>query len=717
MLMLKLGKYFEIVLSITIFLLLYSGILGINYFISLEISDDAHAMQLASRQTRLSQQILAELYATRDNLEAGTSIEAPILELTQSFRQFDEVLDSFIYGGELIGAGQNQDNFLINADYAEVNRSLLNQIETLWRPYRARISPVMYSIYTENFDLEKTLGKTEVAISSARETNPEMLKLLNEFTDTVDALGKDKVERLQIIQGIGIAIAIIYFSILMLYFVRKLGRSDRAAESARGETEEILATVNEGLFLLDKDLNLGSQHSKILCSMFNSKELAGSNFIELIRPMVSDKTLNTTTEFLSLMFEEHVQASLIQSLNPLNEVEMHIPKNEYELEKKHYCFQFSPVEKKGQLLDILVSITDITERVQLKNELDVSNKNSSQEVALLLSIIHIKPELLAEGLASTKRGLAEINELLKTPATKTEQLWKKHLKIGRIAHRVKGDCAAIEMMSIADAMHELEDTLDEIKEKGSITGNDFLPIALKLDLLHKQIQLVQNAIERINGLRKAMKKTARGENKEPEKKTSKRERKKENPWGEMISNLAESIAKQYQKELKVDMSELDPRIIPLEKQARIRDAVVQLIRNASVHGIESPEDRVNAGKPLEGRIDIYSKSTEKSDAIYIRDDGRGIALDQIKSVLKKQGTLNEAELNELEPKELIRMLFKPGFSTKQTVDINAGRGIGLDLVKSSVESCGAKLSLKFKSGAFTEFKITIPKKAELSEVI
>lgn len=715
--MLKLGKYFEIVLSITIFLLLYSGILGINYFISLEISDDAHAMQLASRQTRLSQQILAELYATRDNLEAGTSIEAPILELTQSFRQFDEVLDSFIYGGELIGAGQNQDNFLINADYAEVNRSLLNQIETLWRPYRARISPVMYSIYTENFDLEKTLGKTEVAISSARETNPEMLKLLNEFTDTVDALGKDKVERLQIIQGIGIAIAIIYFSILMLYFVRKLGRSDRAAESARGETEEILATVNEGLFLLDKDLNLGSQHSKILCSMFNSKELAGSNFIELIRPMVSDKTLNTTTEFLSLMFEEHVQASLIQSLNPLNEVEMHIPKNEYELEKKHYCFQFSPVEKKGQLLDILVSITDITERVQLKNELDVSNKNSSQEVALLLSIIHIKPELLAEGLASTKRGLAEINELLKTPATKTEQLWKKHLKIGRIAHRVKGDCAAIEMMSIADAMHELEDTLDEIKEKGSITGNDFLPIALKLDLLHKQIQLVQNAIERINGLRKAMKKTARGENKEPEKKTSKRERKKENPWGEMISNLAESIAKQYQKELKVDMSELDPRIIPLEKQARIRDAVVQLIRNASVHGIESPEDRVNAGKPLEGRIDIYSKSTEKSDAIYIRDDGRGIALDQIKSVLKKQGTLNEAELNELEPKELIRMLFKPGFSTKQTVDINAGRGIGLDLVKSSVESCGAKLSLKFKSGAFTEFKITIPKKAELSEVI
>jgi len=282
---------------------------------------------------------------------------------------------------------------------------------------------VIYSIYDDNFDREKILDRADISLKVAQETNPEILEKLNQFTLALEALGQRKVERLQLIQGLGIGIAIVYFFALMFYFIRRLSNSDHAAESARRETEEILTTINEGLFLLDKKLTIGSQHSKALCSLFNIEKPADSNFLELIQPMVSEKTFATAKEFLGLMFEDHVEPSLIQSLNPLNVVEMHIAQAKGKFETKYYSFQFFPVEKEGKLLHILVSIIDISERIQLENELDKSRKQSSQEVELLLSILHIKPELLASGLSSTEKGLSEINLILKSSSNSdSEQL-------------------------------------------------------------------------------------------------------------------------------------------------------------------------------------------------------------------------------------------------------------------------------------------------------
>lgn len=711
----KRGKYFEIIASIAVFLALDASILGFNYFISLQLTDDAHALQLASRQTRLSQQIMSELYVVQDALEAGENIEGPVLQLTQSFRQFDEVLDSFIYGGELIGVGQGQDSLLVDTNYARVNLDLLKQIEAEWRPYRARISPVMYSIYGDNFDAQKTSEKTATAIAVARATNPGMLELLNEFSVAVERLGKNKVERLQLIQAVGIGIAITYFFILMFYFIRKLRRSDRAAETARGETEEILATVTDGLFLLDKDMIVGSQHSASLCRMLNQKDVAGVDFLKLIKPMVSAKTLSTTKEFLELMFADHVQPSLIQSLNPLDQVEMQIVENDGTFVHRHFTFSFSPVEDKGRLAHVLVSIIDITDRINLEAELDQSRQQATKQLDMLMSVIHVKPELLATGLQSTEQGLAKINELLKEPTSREDQLWKKHRNIGRIAHRIKGDCSAIELHSLANSMHEMEDELEKISEKtknsgSKLSGNDFLPVVLKMNQTHQQIQSLRSAISLLQGLQGAIDSNDADQSEQPEVKNAV-EAAIENPaedWSSMISRLAEGIANQYNKELNVDLDDLHFDKVSDDNFAQIKDVLLQLVRNAAVHGIEKPEIRVSSGKQSKGTIRIYSGKDKKGRFICVHDDGRGIHLNEIRDQLIADQTMTAEEIDSLKPKELLKTLFKPGFSTADKVDMNAGRGIGLDLVKSSLDDCGAKLGLTFKPGLYTEFKIRLP---------
>jgi two-component system chemotaxis sensor kinase CheA len=717
---LKLGKYLDILLSMAIFLVIYSCVLGLNYLISLQLTDDAHALQLASRQTRLNQQIISELYAIEDALETDKSIDNPVLLLTQTYRQFDEVLNSFIYGGELIGAGQGQDSLLIDTNYAQVNIELLKQIEIEWNIYSKAINPVIYSIYEDEFIKEDVLKDTISAIASGRQANAKMLQLLSDFSVAVEDLGRSKVERLQFIQTAGITVAVIYFFILMFYFIRKLASSDSAAAIAQKEVEEILATVSDGLFLVNKDMVVGSQYSASLSTLLNKHDIAGTNFFTLIKPMVSEKTLRTSSEFMEMMFADHVEPSLIQSLNPLNQVEMQISQTDGSFEQRHFTFSFSPVSDHGQLSHLLVSIVDITERINLEIELDQSRQNSNKQLDMLMSVIHVNPTLLATGIRSTEQGLEKINELLRTPANNDAQLWKKHRDIARIAHRIKGDCAAIELNYLADTMHDMEDELERISHNGNILGNDFLPITVKLTHIHSQLDSLRSAIYTLKGIQGAI-----GESHTSSTLTNNDEvnssqlrvvdaeshagiNQQVAQWPKLISKLAADIAHQYDKKVWVDTKQLNLHNIPLENFAAIKDVLIQLVRNAAVHGIENPDARAAKGKRVTGRITIYSGEDKRGLFVGVHDDGRGIHLKEIREKLIKNQALSVSEVKNLSQKQLLKYLFEQGFSTADTVDMNAGRGIGLDLVKSNIDAAGAKLGLNFKPDSFTEFKIRFP---------
>jgi two-component system chemotaxis sensor kinase CheA len=100
--------------------------------------------------------------------------------------------------------------------------------------------------------------------------------------------------------------------------------------------------------------------------------------------------------------------------------------------------------------------------------------------------------------------------------------------------------------------------------------------------------------------------------------------------------------------------------------------LVHLVRNAIDHGIETPAERRAVGKPADGMLRIVASQEGNSIVIRIQDDGRGIALDKVKAKALARGLVSEAELSSMEPREIINLIFLPGFSTAETVtDVSA----------------------------------------------
>jgi two-component system chemotaxis sensor kinase CheA len=135
--------------------------------------------------------------------------------------------------------------------------------------------------------------------------------------------------------------------------------------------------------------------------------------------------------------------------------------------------------------------------------------------------------------------------------------------------------------------------------------------------------------------------------------------------------------------------------------------LLHLIRNAADHGIESPEERVAAGKPAEGRILLSATRERNSVALRVTDDGRGIDRKLILAKARREGAAVE-EIDTLTDDLLVRVLARPGFSTAQSVSDVSGRGVGVDVAMTRVRALGGTLEVRSDLGRGSTFLIRVP---------
>ena len=173
-----------------------------------------------------------------------------------------------------------------------------------------------------------------------------------------------------------------------------------------------------------------------------------------------------------------------------------------------------------------------------------------------------------------------------------------------------------------------------------------------------------------------------------------------NRFPRMVRDTAMSLDKLVHLEIHGAETELDRTIID-----DIADPLVHLLRNAIDHGIEPVDERIKKGKPKVGRITLQAYQTGNHVIIEVSDDGRGLNLEQIKSKLQQQGLLHELDL---EPKEVANLIFTPGFSTSDNVTDLSGRGVGLDVVRNSIETLGGSIDFFSRPSTGTTFKISLP---------
>lgn len=145
--------------------------------------------------------------------------------------------------------------------------------------------------------------------------------------------------------------------------------------------------------------------------------------------------------------------------------------------------------------------------------------------------------------------------------------------------------------------------------------------------------------------------------------------------------------------------------------------VVQIIRNAVVHGIEKPAARKIAGKSETGSILIKTERIDNNLVLEIADDGRGIDVEKIKSIVKEKQYLKEEEINHLNDNEALGLIFIPGFTSIKNADKNSGRGVGLDIVKNNLKAIGGNVNIKTEPGKATKFRLEVPVEIITTEVL
>jgi len=171
----------------------------------------------------------------------------------------------------------------------------------------------------------------------------------------------------------------------------------------------------------------------------------------------------------------------------------------------------------------------------------------------------------------------------------------------------------------------------------------------------------------------------------------------------MIRDLARDNGKKINLVIKGEGIELDRTILD-----EIGDPLVHLLRNAVDHGVETPEIRQANGKPVEGTVDLIAERTRNHVLITVRDDGKGIDPQAMRNAAVRKGLKTKEEVDKLDEKEAINLLFLAGLSTAEKITNVSGRGVGMDVVKSTIDKLNGTIEIFSEIGKGSTFNLRLP---------
>jgi two-component system chemotaxis sensor kinase CheA len=176
-----------------------------------------------------------------------------------------------------------------------------------------------------------------------------------------------------------------------------------------------------------------------------------------------------------------------------------------------------------------------------------------------------------------------------------------------------------------------------------------------------------------------------------------------NRFPRMVRDLAKSLDKKIEFIITGAETELDRTVID-----EIGDPLVHLLRNAVDHGIETVPERIAAGKPETGTLYLRAFHSGNHVIVEIEEDGRGINAEKVLNTAIKRGLVTQEQAASLKEEEIYMLLFKAGFSTADQISDISGRGVGLDVVKSKIESLGGSVYVQSKLGQGSKFTVQLP---------
>jgi chemotaxis protein histidine kinase CheA len=266
----------------------------------------------------------------------------------------------------------------------------------------------------------------------------------------------------------------------------------------------------------------------------------------------------------------------------------------------------------------------------------------------------------------------------------------------RLTHAIKGDAALLELDFVGDKAEVMEDQVRALLAQEEVQGEDFLTLTLRYADLRTAVEELRAAVGRLQDFRHVLPGLPAQD---------------DGPagfLGQSLRGLAERLAARDEKRVEVRFSGLSLDSLPEAFRKPVKDCLVQLLRNAVRHGIESPDRRQAAGKPAQGALDLELRLEAGWYTAALRDDGAGIDLERVRSRALDLGLVTGEAALRMAPRHLVPFIFHPGFSTAEITDEVAGKGIGMSLVRQTVKGLGGRIGVQTNPGRGSEFRLTWP---------
>jgi two-component system chemotaxis sensor kinase CheA len=459
--------------------------------------------------------------------------------------------------------------------------------------------------------------------------------------------------------------------------------------AAKQQTDTIMANVKEGIFLLDKDLRLGSEYSRELEHIFGVKSLENTQFLDLLRDKTEKKIHAAVGDYLDMFFKPDINTELLEEINPLERAALHFRESDFGFITRHLEFTFTPIGGEDGKTNILGTVKDVTEEVELAHKLQVQETRTKKQTEQLFQIINIGPDMLTEFILDAEVEVENVNRLLQSDEKDYGVIINS---IYQSVHAIKGNAVLLGLSNFSQKLHGIEDEINKLKET-DLTWNDLLHLTIRLTEIKNEINDIRDLIKRVLDFRS-------------DAKIQKIEQK--DLLQSAVQRTIDVMCKDSGKTVRLEMDGFDSRMITAKQRKVVKDVLIQLTRNALVHGIESSAQRQKAGKNRAGTVTITSSVQHGNLTISFKDDGQGLNAESIKQKAKEIEAFKSMDLDRLPDRKLLSLVFHPRFSTAGETTLSAGRGIGLNLVKSKIEEHGGSLKVRSASGKSCEFIFSLP---------
>jgi len=457
------------------------------------------------------------------------------------------------------------------------------------------------------------------------------------------------------------------------------------------ERDEIAAmkdTMQIGLFFMDKNYIIQDHYSRYLETMLSEQNLFGKVFTDIISDSVSKSELEAIKDYFNMILERSYDQDMLDDINPLNQIR-YVNRNFEGI--KVLQFAFTTVERGHGEVFILVTVYDITIRVELQQRLAEEESRRQEEMQSVFELINVEPDVFSDFLEDMEFEFGSIEKIQKDENLSTHD---SLVKIYQSVHAIKSNAVILGLNVFGNKMHALESKIKKLREmEGTVPFAEMLNLTMDIEKVtgaKDNFKEIINKLQSYGGV------------------TEGAERQNVKVLVESLAKTTSRAAEDMGKQIKFIANDIDAEAIDKGPRRVMKEVLMQFIRNSAVHGIELPDVRKAKGKNETGVIKLSIKMTENHQNINIKlsDDGGGLNYKKIaekalaSNLIKKEDAKNQDVL--------MKIIFQPGFSTADTEGVHAGRGIGLNLVRDRIKEVGGTIKLRSEDDKGILFFVSVP---------